>query len=485
MSDVVTSTPPKGIHTSSPSRWREKSKPIRDSPLKKPPLRLDDGENEQPVAKQLFTSRPRKSNVRAGSVLGQVSDNPRRVVPYDPNSKKRKRVEKLREEVRKLEADLKLVGAENDRIRAAQGSARALGLVNEKGTFETVKRHLLPGADQVQPRQSELLAKAASNPMALLSFTRPATSLPLAPTSQDIEGIKSHYPVPMSAESELPYLQLFGSFDVTSTVAMMAPTPDGTLRQRHMITLRSRHAPGFFTSRVEMVVNAMNLTILELRVAALEPAAKAEIGEFVERICSGDCNRSMQRNVGILSWAMGDWLRTALQRATLWARLDRELGAKDGLSNVASKARQRRARNRSQDDDEEEMGAEDISKSDMLRLIGQQNYDVALSSTDAVLGKSSVRLQWKIEFDWTGEAESTIDLTVGVPGKCKTPRPSLVRSSTNRTSQGTMSITKALLENCQSSSETWWMEVNRLTLLYVLLSHFWLERLDLKTCVEL
>ncbi|KAL2205868.1 hypothetical protein CC79DRAFT_1322400 [Sarocladium strictum] len=392
--DAVSSTPPKGIHTSSPSRWRQRGKAVGDSPLKRPPLRpSDEDENEEPTAKRLFSPRATKSNVRASAVLGQVSDNPRRVVPYDPHSRKRKRVEKLREEVR-----------------------RSIGLVNEKDTIITVQKHLMPGTS-AQPRQSELLAKAAINPMGLLPFTKPLrpTTSPNISDEKD-EAIRSHYPLQMTADTELPYLQLFGSFDVTSTVAMMAPTPDGTFRQRHLITLRSLHVPGFFTSRIEMIVNAMNLTILELRVVALEPAAKAELGDFVEKVCSGDCNRSMQRNIGVLSWAMGDWLRVALQRASLWAQLDRELAAKGGMSTMASKARARKPKNRSPDEDgPTEM--EDVSKRDLLRFMGQQSFTMTLGPTEETTMKTSVRLHWKIKCDWTGEAESAIDVAIGVPGK--------------------------------------------------------------------
>lgn len=429
--DAVSSTPPKGIHTSSPSRWRQRSKPVGDSPLKRPPLRPgDEDENDGHTAKRLFSPLAAKTNVRASAVLGQVSDNPRRVVPFDPHSKKRKRVQKLREEVRKLEADLQLVDAENERIRAGQSSGRSIGLINEKDAIDTVRKHLMPGTSD-QPRQSELLAKAAINPMGLRSFTKPSQHITSSSISDEKdERIKSHYPLQMTAETELPYLQLFGSFDVISTVAMMAPAPDGTFRQRHLITLRSLHVPGFFTSKIEMIVNAMNLTILELRVLALEPAAKAELGDFLEKVCSGDCNRSMQRNIGVLSWAMGDWLRIALQRASLWAQLDRELAAKGGVDRVASKARARKAKNRSPDEDERiEVG--DISKHDLLRFMGQQSFTMTLSSTEESSMKTSVRLQWKIQCDWTGEAESAIDIAIGVPGKCEYHSDDAQSGSTN------------------------------------------------------
>ena len=390
-----------------------------ESPLKQPPLRPhSDGEeeNEESPAKRLFTSRPRKSNVRASSVLGQVSNNPRRVVPYDPNSKKRKRVEKLREQIRKLEGDLQVVDEENERLRAAQRSGRSLGLINESGTLDTVERHLTAGGDRAQPRQSELLAKAAFNPTSLFGLTKPGPVVGPGPADQDVIGdIKSHYPVQMTAETELPYLQLFGPFNVNSTVAIMAPTIDGTLRQRHLISLASRHAPGFFSAKIEMIVNAINLTILELRIVSLEPAAKAELGDFLQRICSGDCNRSMQRNIGIISWAMGDWLRVAVQRATLWARLAREIEKKGGLLKLATTARHGGVKGRPQSGGDEA----DITRYDLLRFIGLQCYEIEIPGEDSPDDRSTLRLGWKIACDWTGEAESTVDLAVGAPGKCK------------------------------------------------------------------
>jgi hypothetical protein len=32
---------------------------------------------------------------------------------------------------------------------------------------------------------------------------------------------------------------------------------------------------------------------------------------------------------------------------------------------------------------------------------------------------STLRVQWRIGFDWTGEARSEVGVLVGVPGKCE------------------------------------------------------------------
>ena len=35
---------------------------------------------------------------------------------------------------------------------------------------------------------------------------------------------------------------------------------------------------------------------------------------------------------------------------------------------------------------------------------------------------AALRVQWRIVFDWTGEAKSEIGVLVGVPGKCESRR---------------------------------------------------------------
>ena len=54
-----------------------------------------------------------------------------------------------------------------------------------------------------------------------------------------------------------------------------------------------------------------------------------------------------------------------------------------------------------------------------MRLMGKQSYDVVIDTEQDTGPPAQLRLEWKIGFDWTGEAESKLAVLLGVPGKCK------------------------------------------------------------------
>ncbi|PHH67525.1 hypothetical protein CDD80_767 [Ophiocordyceps camponoti-rufipedis] len=224
----------------------------------------------------------------------------------------------------------------------------------------------------------------------------------------------------MTAEEERPYLELFSPFSVESTVAVLPTKAGRPLRQRRVVTLRYRDAPGLFTASLEMTVNAMNLSITDLTVTSLEPSARFELQPFLDKICSGNCNRTMQRNVGILSWAMAEWCRVALQRARLWSRLELKLGSPDKVLKSAAHMREGQQRQQPEDEaqDQTSVKAEDrCDVADLIRYLGQQALDIRVPGGRVGGDECSLRLEWKIDFDWTGEAQSKVTTLVGVPGK--------------------------------------------------------------------
>ncbi|KAJ6439813.1 ABC transporter ABCl1 [Purpureocillium lavendulum] len=397
--DAVSSTPPRGIH-SSPSRWRMRDKPKKSSPLKQPPQRA-----------------PRPAEPLRDSTLDPNASSARKVPAFDPLASKKKERDALQAEIAKLKSDLEAANKENERIRLMQTSGRTVTATNEDGILDLIRRSLLSSQEAAPPSTAQQLVQAALNPIGLLPFGRPASITSSTAEDTEFDGIKSHHPVSLSADEELSYLQLFSPFSITCTISVLPPLPEHPLRQRRLVTLRSRDIPGLFTAKLEMVVNAMTLSILELGVVDLEPSAKFELDPFADKICSGKCNRTMQRNVGILSWAMGEWYRVAVQRARFWCVLERRLGTKDKMAETVAK---RRSRRRRKDDDAEEEDEETQSAlcemSDLMRFLGRQSYEVSVPSTSPD-GASSLRLEWKIGFDWTGEAQSKASILVGVPGK--------------------------------------------------------------------
>lgn len=328
----------------------------------------------------------------------------------------------IQKEIESLKRDLEVARRENERIRAMQESGRVLAPVDQNEVIDLIQRHLMDADAEPSQTSTQQLLQAALKPTAHLPFGKAIAPAPSAPVEDKLAYIKSHYPVPMTANEELPYLQLFTPFTASSTISILPQTDDQPLRQLHSIVLRSREIPGLFTAKVEMIVNPLELSVLDLAVTTLEPAAKPELGPFIHKICTGDCNRSMQRNVGILSWAMGEWLRVAIERAGFWCQLEQTLSTKDGISKVTTQMRTKKRRRKDDDGDEdmdELAGVDTVKKVDIIRYMGQQHYDISIPYNDAEESSTNVRFNWKVEFDWTGEAQTKLSVLVGAPGKCE------------------------------------------------------------------
>ncbi|KAH0493190.1 hypothetical protein TgHK011_008107 [Trichoderma gracile] len=421
--DSASFKPPKGIH-SSPSRWRDKPRPKKSSPLKPSTSQPPRKPGSKPVLPMhSFTLPPGETDSPSEErPLHDKAHPARQVSAFDPNGAKKKEIEALDEEIAKLKRDLQIVSKENDRIRLMQSSGRILSFADEEEVFDVVRRHLIESEAKPLPPPSQQLLKAALNPSALLPFGR---TMPVVATTDDqvnVADIKSHHPVKMTAEEELPYLQLFSPFEVTSSMAVLHADGDQPLRQRRVMTFRSKDAPGLFTSKVEMMVNAAKSSIMELKIQSLEPAARAELGPFVTRICEGDCNRSMQRNIGILSWAMGEWYQAAVHRAQLWSKLDRELASKGEFLQAVSEARRKKPLRRTAEEMEGETGEQpspalSFKKAELVHFMGQQAFEFNIPTKTRSEATSSVRLEWKIGFDWIGEAQNKVTVMIGMPGK--------------------------------------------------------------------
>ncbi|KAF4993597.1 hypothetical protein FGRMN_6315 [Fusarium graminum] len=382
----------------------------RDSPLAKPPSRLleKSRKNFNPVTSTLKETEPVKA-----------TSGPRQTRGFDPDAEKKKELERVQKEIQSLQKDLEIARKENERIRLMQQSGRVLAPTNQDEVINLIQRHIISLGTEPSPTPSQQLLQATLNPAALLPFSKTITPAPPKPVEDKQAEIKSHHPVPLTAEEELPYLELFTPFSMSSNISVLPEVAGEPLRQLYSITFRSREIPGIFTARMNMTVNASELTVLDLDVTTLEPAAKPELGPFVQKICTGDCNRSMQRNVGILSWAMGEWLRIAVERAGFWCQLEQSLGSKDGVSETAAQMRTRKSRKRKDDEDDtdEATKLESVKKADLIRYMGRQHFDISIPNNDTEDSGATVRLEWKAEFDWTGEAQNKLCVLVGAPGK--------------------------------------------------------------------
>ena len=359
---------------------------------------------------------------------------------------------------------------------------------NREEIIHVLRRHALPPGEgdedakndgrESDPAATSAWLRAALNPIAFLPFSKPGSEFPALPSSLAKESDKgaeepapaSHHPVQMTAEEALPYLQVFTPLTFTSHISPLpreeaqgegdeGSASKAPLLQRHTITATSSASNpltrGLFTSRIEMDVNTKTMAIENLRVPFLEPASTAELTPFITSITAAKGSTSvpssaLMNNVNVLCWGMGEWVRVATQRARAWCTLDREVGGGSKLDELVSRTMQRaalrkRKRRRRKEREAADDGGSDSSGSegdddhnddinggftaeDLLPYMGQTSFDVEVRSlkgagTDED-NVSTLRVLWRIEFDWTGEAASDVGVLVGVPGKCKFQEPS-------------------------------------------------------------
>ncbi|XXG95344.1 hypothetical protein Hte_001605 [Hypoxylon texense] len=440
-------TSPVGIHntpTKRPRRSKALAERIKSSPLKQPPLHPPDQVKE--FAREDSPSQTARQRLRAQP---QSRKRKRKVYPArhveetDPLAERKLVRDALVAEVARLKADLKLAALENNYTyqlqREKKPSYAQRTAEDESGLLDLLRRHALPPEKEVAPDPMQDWIEVAMNPISLLPFGKTGGSLPslFSPQQEDADERAeqpppSHYPVPMTTSEELPYLQVFTPLTFTSTVTILPrndPAGAEPLMQKHTISASST-VPGLFAARIEMTVNAKKLSIAELSVPYLEPSAVSELGPFVEVIMRDSGTSALRRNISVMTWAMSEWLRVAMRRARFWCTIERDLLSKEGLAKCAKRRRKCVKRRRvgrptsteeDSDDGSNGLGVQadqaPFTKADTLPHLGRTFLDLELSSMEDPEETPSVRIQWHIKFDWTGEAQSKLGLLIEVPAK--------------------------------------------------------------------
>ncbi|KAI1799635.1 hypothetical protein F4811DRAFT_88266 [Daldinia bambusicola] len=440
-------TSPVGIHntpTKRPRRSRVLAERIKSSPLKQPPLRhleftKEATREESPsrTAERALRAQPQSRKKRRKSHPARNAEEP------DPLAEKKALRDSLLAEVSQLRSDLQLATRENTRLHELQQGRKVNSAPKDQEDKETLfnlfRRHALPPEKETPPDPTQDWLEAALNPISFLPFSKSKPLLPsiFAPlqdnTQQGAEKLPvSHHPVPMTAQEELPFLQVFTPLTFTSTVSIIPrddPANQGPLLQKYTIYASST-LPGVFAATIEMVVNTKRLSIAELKVPRLEPSAVGELGPFVERVVKGTGTSALTRNVSVITWAMGEWLRVATRRARFWCTVERDLKSSEGLAKCAREMRtdtRRKGRGRQatavrddeDDEDDPEAQADKMrfTKADIFPHLGKTDLDLELPIVDDPDGAPTVRIEWRIEFDWTGEARSKIGLLLETPAK--------------------------------------------------------------------
>ncbi|RYP72931.1 hypothetical protein DL769_004331 [Monosporascus sp. CRB-8-3] len=454
-------TSPVGIHNTPSKRARRSralAEELKSSPLKQPPLRPPRSTEKAPTRPALARAVHREAEIPAGNtqvlkvVKESLADQPsgphpsRKVRGYDWLVEQKKTRDFLLAEVARLEGDVELAARANDWLHrshhAEEGHQDRWTTEDKSNLLGLLRRHMLPPVDEPPNEGPGNLLLAALNPISLLPFGKAEQTLPalfdLPGETEDREETETapttHYPITLSAEEELPYLQVFTPLTFTSNVSILPreDLEDGKpLMQKHSISVSSV-PPGLFSARVEMTVNTKTLSVSELSVPQLDPSATRELRPFVQRTIQGGNSSALTRNVGVVTWAMGEWVRVATRRARFWCSIEKELASRDGIAKCVKQMRQGRRRKpvgrfagmedadvNSEEElvdgaDKTETKGDSLSRADLLRSLGKSSFDIDLHDGDEA---PSMRIEWNIDFDWTGEAQSKLALLVTVPAK--------------------------------------------------------------------
>lgn len=410
-------------------------------------------ELEQPLATRKVNDgtvqpwlRPKPSEVRGVQLA-------------DADEEKKRERDALQAEIAQLERDLDILVQENDRVGQMQLSKKAVTMPRDASDIlDVLGRHLAPKQKETSANASDVWLQAAMDPVAFLPFGKPSSSLPTlfpedSPTVERETEPISHHPVPMTAQEALPFLQAFTPLKFTSRIRMLPPpppepgkkdepNPNPALLQHHSITATSSSAPGLFLARIDLTVDASTHTITSLALPSIEPpCATTELSPLATKILAGpDASPSgLSRNASVLTWAMASWLRVAVRRAKVWRTLDRELGTPDALERTVAQVRAARAGRRLKkkgggggDDRAGDADSDGVAgwvdssagADELLPYMDRQcmEFRVPCDGVEGVNPEADVpmlRVQWCIEFDWTGEATSRVRAMTRLPGKCE------------------------------------------------------------------
>ncbi|KAF9697401.1 hypothetical protein EKO04_004753 [Ascochyta lentis] len=361
--------PRRGILFSSPSKRPSRALSVVErSPLAKAPS------NQQ---NQL--TRPEDE---ASSIEGPHQARKVRKSPPDPEIERRKQTKaQLQGEIEELEAQVSRCTSE---IVAEQqrGVDDVLLPTQRADLIKFVTK--ISGADAKDERPAPVSS--------LLCSFLPFSSLAIPPPKpkHSDKPIPSHQP--LDVPDSLPYLEMFTSFKYSTQLGLpqgkVSPTST-FLHQKHTIDISGPQK--LLTAQLAVNIDCASNEVIDMHVLRLPSWAERELGDFMR-------TKAKDKDLGNACWAVDSFWNIATKRANYWhrceeafARLVLRYSATDKKSAPAGSVK-----------------ASTMSRKDLSRHLGR---DVLILQDEHVL----LKINWRITFDWTGEAESNVDVDCAVP----------------------------------------------------------------------
>lgn len=337
--------------------------------------------------------------------------------PIDPDAEKKKKRARMLAEIKQLESDIRLAERENERVRKAAEAGKELKRpANADALVEMLSRVVdKPTTFEDPPKHAPSIL---DNVNLFLPFSRPVPpkqrSMEEIVKSEDLPSV-----LPVEVENPLPFLSAFTPFKFSSTVMTLPPTPGAETGEVDILQLHSMitSAPHcLFSSKLSVTVNTRSGAVERCDVEYLDPFAERELGPWIRKRAKGGV---LGRDINSICWASTQWYEAALKRSKFFCQVEAELGNPEGRDKARRRLRQEARRGRKSqpgvpqepeehfEDEEHKWNPEQIR-----RNMGRQSVEIAVQGAKLVIG-------WRMEFDWTGEAEQRVTAVAKTPRRCK------------------------------------------------------------------
>ncbi|KAJ4985668.1 hypothetical protein SVAN01_08843 [Stagonosporopsis vannaccii] len=218
--------------------------------------------------------------------------------------------------------------------------------------------------------------------------------LPYLKWTQPERPIASHRPLDL--KDPLPYLEMFTSFNCSTKLGLprsQVLSPSKRVHQKHTVTMSGPQK--LLTAQVAVNIDCLTNKIVDMHVLRLPSWAERELGAFMRA-------KAQEQDFGNACWAVESYWDIATKRAQYWHKCEKAFArllpgcTADDIENTTKT----------------DLKSSTLSRKDLSRHLGR---DVLILQDKHVLFK----INWRIVFDWTGEAESNIEVECAVPAVWK------------------------------------------------------------------
>lgn len=206
--------------------------------------------------------------------------------------------------------------------------------------------------------------------------------------------VASHRPVEL--KDPLSYLEMFTSFTFSTQLGLPrgeALPSSKRVHQKHMISISGPQK--LLTAQVAVNIDCLTNEVIDMHVLRISSWAERELGAFMR-------TKTQERDLGNACWAVDSFWDITTKRAQYWHKCE--------------KAFAQLLPGRTAVDNENTTTAgpklSTLSRKHLSRHLGR---DVLTLQDKHVL----LKINWRIVFDWTGEAESNVDVECAVPAVWK------------------------------------------------------------------